>query len=152
MQPRRARPDDVPALVGLRAQMFTSMGTDPSDPLWRANAERWFAERIDDPSHCMLVLELDGQVVCGGTAMIRDAAPSPGVPQGRDIVISNICTLPPYRGRGCARRVFDALLGWARSTGVTRVELYATADGRPMYEAAGFTESRCPAMRCSIGS
>ncbi len=148
---RRAGPDDVSDLVALRGLMFEAMGAG-SGGAWRDNAAAWFAERVSDPAYGIVVVTEDGRVVSCATASVRDAAPSPGVPAGGDVLISNVCTYPEDRGRGHGRRAFEAVMEWARGTGVGRAELMATADGRGMYERAGFVENPCPAMRAPLGA
>lgn len=136
--------------MALRAEMFSAMGVPETDRAWRANARTWFADRLDHPDYCIVVVDLDGTVVACAVGAVRDAAPSPGVPDGRDVLVSNVCTLPAHRGRGHARAAFGAVMDWARRTGVGRAELMATGEGRTMYEAAGFRESTFPAMRASL--
>nr|WP_179670295.1 GNAT family N-acetyltransferase [Nocardioides thalensis] len=148
---RKAATPDVDALVDLRAEMFAAMGVAGAGEQWRDHARRWFVERLDDPDYCLAVVEVDGSVVSCATGAIRDAAPSPGVPDGRDVLISNVCTAPDHRGRGYGQAAFDAVMTWARQTGVGRAELMATGAGRGMYVRAGFRETAFPAMRASLG-
>ena len=136
-------------LVELRAEMFHAMGVDASGA-WRQNAREWFSQRVGTPGVGIFVVEDSGHVVACAMGAIRDAAPSPSVPEGRDVLLSNVCTLPQWRGRGHGRRAFDAVMAWARDTGVGRVELMATADGRGMYERAGFVVNASPAMRMRL--
>lgn len=149
---RRARPDDVPALVRLRALMFEAMGVPADDQAWQESAGRWFHERLDHTDHRVVVVEDAATEVVIACAMgaIRDAAPSPTVPDGRDVLISNVCTDPGFRGRGHARAAFTAVLDWARDTGIERAELLATDQGRAMYARAGFTTSAHPVMRARL--
>ena len=142
---------DVGALVRLRAEMFKAMGVDDGSETWRSNAQAWFRERIDDPTYGIFVVERDGGVVACAVGALRDAAPSPAVPTGGDVLISNVCTDPSSRGRGYGRAVFDAVMQWARQTGVGRAELMATSDGRHIYERAGFKITDAPAMRTRLG-
>lgn len=147
---RQATLADVDALVRLRAEMFAAMGVPETGGEWRAHARRWFADRIDDADYRLVVVEVDGEVVSCAVGAIRDAAPSPSVPEGRDVLISNVCTAPAHRGHGHGQAAFDAVMAWARRTGVGRAELMATELGRGMYVSAGFREERCPAMRAAL--
>ena len=79
----------------------------------------------------------------------RDRGGVPG-PGGGDVLISNVCTQPRARRQGHGQAAFTAVLDWARSTGAARAELMATGDGLTLYEAAGFTATRFPAMRASL--
>ena len=130
--------------------MFEAMGLSSTADQWRVAARDWFARRLDDPSYGIFVVEHGNRVVSCAMGAVRDAAPSPSAPDGRDVLISNICTSPEARGRGHGRRAFEAVLEWARATGVARAELMATEAGRRMYERAGFAPTRFPAMRAAL--
>ncbi len=129
------------------------MGTPGhADPAWQRVAAAWFTGRLDDDEDaCIVVVEVDGQVVATAMGAIRDAAPSPAVPGGCDVLVSNIATLPEARCRGHARAAFEEVMRWAVDTGVDRAELMATDAGRSMYEGAGFRETSYPAMRAQLG-
>ena len=96
------------------------------------------------------MVEADGEVVAAAVGGIRDAAPSPACPTGRDVLISNVCTFPERRGSGYGSDAFTAVMEWARGTGVRRIELMATDTGRGIYERAGFAATRWPAMRAAL--
>lgn len=147
---RRAAAVDVAALVALRAEMFAAMGIDASGEAWRVAAHEWFERRLDDPDFGIFVVEDGGVVVASAVGAIRDAAPSPSCPKGRDVLINNVCALPAYRGRGLGAAAFDAVLAWARGTGVERAELMATDGGRRIYEKAGFVVNSSLAMRAML--
>ncbi len=147
---RTATERDLEVLVELRAEMFRSMGVPGTDPAWRANARRWFADRLDRPDHRIVVVEVAGTVVACAVGAVRDAAPSPGAPDGGDVLVSNVCTTPPARGRGHGRAAFEAVMAWARTTGAGRAELMATDAGRPLYQQAGFVVQDCLAMRAPL--
>lgn len=147
---RPAAAGDLDTLVELRAEMFRSMGTSDTSGPWREKARQWFADRLDHGGHCIVVVEADGAVVACAVGAIRDAAPSPGCPEGRDVLVSNVCTAAASRGRGYGTAAFEAVMTWARQTGVGRAELMATAAGQPLYERAGFVVQGCPAMRARL--
>ena len=147
---RSAHDRDVPALVELRGEMFKAMGVTEQDPSWRKQARLWFIERLENPSYCIVVIEAKGAVVACALGAIRDAAPSPAVPAGRDVLISNVCVFPSVRGRGYGRAAFTAVMDWARASGVGRAELVATTAGAAIYREAGFTHSEHPLMRAEL--
>lgn len=148
---RRAEAEDVPAVVQLRAEMFSAMGTPGTeDTTWQGAAADWFTARLQDPSTHIVVIEVGGQIVATAMASIRDAAPSPTAPRGQDVLISNVCTLPAERGLGYGRAAFQAAMTWAATTGVRRAELMATDEGRSMYHAAEFQDVVSTAMRAVL--
>ncbi|MBY4127406.1 GNAT family N-acetyltransferase [Rhodococcus fascians] len=147
---RHARPDDVGALVELRAEMFRAMGSVTEDDRWRAGAFDWFVSRLDDSDYGIFVVEHHGVVVACAMGAVRDAAPSPASPDGRSVLISNVCTAPDERGNGFGRRAFEAVMVWARRTGVARAELTATPSGAGIYRRHGFVTNAFPAMRATL--
>ena len=65
--------------------------------------------------------------------------------------MSNVVTVPTFRGRGLARGCLEALVEWFRdSTAVHDVNLSATADGSMLYHRLGFAERAYPSMRLTI--
>lgn len=74
--------------------MFQAMGVPERGSGWRGRAQRWFVKRIDDPSYRIVVVEDAESIVACAMGAVRDAAPSPEVPYGRDVLVSNVCTRP----------------------------------------------------------
>ncbi|MBT0772793.1 GNAT family N-acetyltransferase [Kineosporia sp. J2-2] len=148
---RPAETGDLPALVGLRAEMFKAMGVPETEPQWRAQAALWLGERIDHPDHHLVVVEHEGRVVSCALGSLTESAPTPARAWGWDLHVSNVCTHPDHRGRGFGRIALRAVLDWGRSQpGPVRAKLFATAFGRAMYEKAGFAEVTWPAMRADL--
>ena len=139
---------DLPDLVHLRAEMFAALGTSDTAPGWQEQAERWFTARIGSPGgHCLKVIRVDGRVVSGALGSLSESQPSPTRPFGQDLYISNVCTLPDFRGRGYADAVFTAVLDWGRrQPPPVRARLFATSAGRGMYERSGFVPNAWPVL------
>ncbi|MDE9367274.1 GNAT family N-acetyltransferase [Luteipulveratus sp. YIM 133132] len=150
---RRARAADRDAFVALRAAMFEAMGVaDAEGERWREAAAAWFDATWDSPDIALFVAEVGGEVVASAMATLRRVVPSPGAAGGRQVLVHNVCTLPHARGHGHAQAVFDALMVWVREeSGAEGAELFATGQGRGMYERVGFREVTFPAMRLSLG-
>ncbi|WP_406458291.1 GNAT family N-acetyltransferase [Streptomyces sp. NBC_00876] len=149
---RRATPADVGALVRLRALMLSGMGMDAGDDSapWRADAARWFADRIPRAEEFAAFVVEDpelGVVACAVGAC--DAhAPGPGNPTGLHGHVSNVSTDPRRRRLGYARACVDAVLTWfGQETRVTVIGLNATQDGAGLYESFGFAPPRHPALQ-----
>jgi GNAT superfamily N-acetyltransferase len=54
-------------------------------------------------------------------------------------LVLNVYVEPHWRRRGLARRLMQEILEWAPTAGVARLVLHASREGRPLYEALGFT-------------
>lgn len=151
---REATASDADAMLALRLLMFEAMGVSPerlADPSWRLTAHGWFIDRIPAGGVHVVVAEVDGLVVSGAVGEVTALIPCPSAPNGSVGLISNLATLPDFRGRGLASAVTDDLLQWFREqTDVTRVDLFATPGGASLYTPRGFTARSFAAMSLSV--
>jgi len=149
---RTATPGDRKAFVRLRTVMFAAMGVPDVDQLgWQREAGAWFEARCTAPEVEVVVVDVDGTVVACAMGEVVERAPSPSVPSGRSVIVSNVCTLPEHRGHGYASRALEELMSWVRAeSGAGAASLFATAQGRGMYERLGFREHAYPEMRLRL--
>ena len=139
---RRATVADLPTLVTLRLALFRAMDVfgdlTEEGPLATALTE-YFATGIPAGRfYPWLACDAAGAAIgCGGLVFLQ-RPPSPDNPSGREAYVMNIYTIPAWRGRGVAGQLLGQILGFARNSGVTVVRLHATAQGRSIYERAGF--------------
>ncbi len=136
---RRATVHDAAELTRLRDLMYEAMGIDASALEWQASCHDAFVRRLAQPDRfAAFVVENDGRVVSCGVGWVEEYLPSPRQYDGRRGHIASMSTEPAARRRGHARAVFAALMAWFASYDVPRVDLRATPDGQPLYEAFGF--------------
>jgi GNAT superfamily N-acetyltransferase len=139
---RRATLDDQEVLIRLRTALFRDMDElhDQGKGKQLAAAMREFLT-TDLPSErfiAWLVVDDSGEAIgCGGLVFLQKP-PSMGNYSGREAYIMNMYTMPAWRGRGIASQLMGTILAFVRESGVTRVRLHATNQGRPIYERAGF--------------
>lgn len=141
---------DVDDLVSLRAAMFIEFGSAPevvARAEWRRAAEEWFTASLASPVVRIAVIRMANRAVACGVAQLRHDIPSPFNPGGRIAYVSAVMTRADSRGRGYARAVMTHLDEWAAEVGAGRLELFATHQGRPLYESMGYTVHGEPAMR-----
>ena len=134
---RRATPEDAQALTRLRGLMHQAMGDELNDA-WRQACEQDFRRRLATDVFVAFVVEVDGQAVSGGAGWLEEHLPSPYQLDARRGHIASMSTEPDHKRQGYAREVFEALMGWFAERDILRVDLRATADGQPLYEAFGF--------------
>ena len=138
---RRAVVADAADLTRLRGLMLASMGRDVDAPGWVEASEAAFARRLAEPDRfAAWVVEVDGRAVSSGAGWLEEHLPAPGTWDGRRGHIASMSTEPAHQRQGHGRAIFTALMDWFASLGVPRVDLRATPDGRPLYEAFGFRE------------
>ncbi len=82
--------------------------------------------------------EHDGIAVGVVTMLLLDLAPRPEDTSGVDGYIINMYVAPNHRRRGLGRQLLAACRREADQLGLRRLLLYATPDGKPLYERAGF--------------
>ncbi len=77
---------------------------------------------------------------CVGTVsmLLLEMPPKPDELRTREGYLINMYVVPDRRRGGVGWMLVEACLAGAAALGVRRLLLHATADGRPMYERAGF--------------
>lgn len=145
-QIRRATDAEVDALAHHRVSMFRDMGVldeEHAESLRHASAE-YFRRAMASGEYVAWVAVSDDSppvIVAGAGLRIDQILPRPGqrgTNLGPDGMLLNVYTEPAWRRRGLALRLVQQILEWARERGIERVNLHASADGRPVYEQAGF--------------
>ncbi|MFD6467958.1 GNAT family N-acetyltransferase [Streptomyces goshikiensis] len=136
---------------------MASLGVDPgpADSPWRETADGWFRERITARTdlRCLVVGGAPGEpLLATGMAWVTYHLPSPRWTDGRRGYLDGIVTDETARGRGHGRRIVDGLVSWLNDSGIHYIQLHASADGAPVYTAAGFTQARYPAMDLITGT
>ncbi len=148
---RRATLDDIPALVELRAAMFTAMG-DPlvSETPWRDASAAWFEQHLGVDA-CVYVVDLGGELISAALGFVHTATPSPSSLTDVRGHVSNVVTMDEHRRRGHARSCLEALLSWFREeTEADRVDLAASDDGVALYESLGWERRVHPTLRLTF--
>jgi ribosomal protein S18 acetylase RimI-like enzyme len=59
--------------------------------------------------------------------------------QGIEAYILNMYTVPEYRGKGLAKKLLENCIDESKKSGVKRIWLHASEDGKPLYKKMGFT-------------
>ena len=70
--------------------------------------------------------------------LLLDLAPRPEDASGREGFLINMYVAPTNRRRGLGSLLLGECLRAARELNLRRVVLYATEEGKPLYEASGF--------------
>ena len=105
-------------------------------------SRRYYETCFPEDSHAAWLV-FDGEEVVGtGAVSFYQVMPTYHNPSGKKAYIMNMYTRPDYRRRGIAHRVLELLTAEAEMRQIDVVTLEATAAGRPLYEAFGFTAMR----------
>lgn len=114
---RTATADDIPAIMQMRAAVG-----------WAAHD--WALRLAIEPANarCFIVEASDGDAAGVGSGV---AYPPLGI-------VGNMIVMEGHRRRGIGAAVLSAVVERLREQGCSRLELYATREGRPLYERHGF--------------
>jgi GNAT superfamily N-acetyltransferase len=144
---RPATLDDADVMARHRIAMFTAMGV----PLDIAELDRafraWLASVMPAGTYRAWLAEAaDGSVAAGGGITIIPWPPGPRYAGDRLAFVYNVYTEPAHRRRGLARLIMETIHAWCRDERIGSMALNASRDGKPLYEAMGYTESPSPMM------
>ena len=141
---RLATVEDVDELVRLRLDFLKEVGNveDGADCGELCALMRGYLLRKLPPGEFLAwVAESDGALVATSGVTLFERPPNGANPAGLEAYLSNMYTLPGWRGRGVGTALVAAVVAHLKTTRVRRVWLHATEEGRPVYAKAGFVPS-----------
>jgi ribosomal protein S18 acetylase RimI-like enzyme len=141
MRIRRAGAHDLVLVSRMRlAFLADHRGVEPQSfgPDFADHTRRFLELRHRSGNLQSWIAEEDRQCVGVVSMLILDMPPRPDEPRTWEGYIINMYVSPAARRRGIGRALFDACIGSAPESGLRRILLHATDDGRPLYEKAGF--------------
>jgi len=138
---REATPADIPVLIRHRRSMWWDMGRQDLEVLEQMDvaAREYFSAAVPDGSYRGFLAVNDKDEVVGGGGIV--ISPWPGSfrqEKPRRAMILNMYVEKPYRRRGIARALMEAMIEWCRNEDFGYVGLHASDEGRPLYEKLGF--------------
>src|SRR6266571_7750265 len=143
---RRATLEDAERLAELRIDFLREeMGAGAESgesETWKEAICQYFREKIPTDGFVAWIAEAEGKIVGTSGMVFVEWPPSEHDLLGKEAFILNMYTLPEWRGKGIASHLLRELLAYARQAGTRHVRLYATEDGRPVYDKAGFVEKK----------
>lgn len=134
---RLAGNGDVENLVRLRQDYF-KLTAGASDTDFDSGLLADYFRKHLGRNLLAVIGEIDGVVAASAFLVIIDWPPGPMFPHGKMGRVANVLTYPPYRGRGLATGVMRKLIEEARRLGISRLDLFATAEGEKLYRKLGF--------------
>ena len=138
---RFATKDDIEKLMSSRLEMLKAVNNLPEDYKYSDEMVQETREYFLNGNH-ITVLATDGEMVVGcATMSFIKIMPTFDHPTGRRAHLMNVYTRREYRRQGIARKMLELLIEETWEKGATEISLDATAEGRPLYESMGFTDS-----------
>ncbi|MFG3123030.1 GNAT family N-acetyltransferase [Streptomyces sp. NPDC048208] len=152
---RRALPEDAREVLRLRQVMIDSVSGGGDAGTWHEESLPALRTRLADPDDTFAAFVVDHPERAGtlaalaaGTVEYRIGRESN--PLGTVGFVFSVATDPGTRRRGYSRACMDELLAWFRERGARQIQLTASADARPLYEALGFKPKPDPLMELRL--
>lgn len=140
-QIRLATLEDVDELIALRTDFLKEVGNfkagADAGELGAAMRE-YLARKMPAGEFLAWVAVAGGAVVATSGVTIFERPPNGANPAGLEAYLSNMYTVPAWRGRGVGTALVATVVAHLKTTGVRRIWLHATEQGRPVYAKAGF--------------
>ncbi|WP_189545338.1 GNAT family N-acetyltransferase [Streptomyces gelaticus] len=148
---RQAVEDDIPELVRLREMLFENLGGYFFSPVsgsgaWLDTLAVVLKEQLTSDAVRVLVVDGASGLAACAIGTIEQRLPGPHLCNGRIGQVIGVITDPGYRRLGYSRSLMRGLLDWFRESDVARVDLYASAEGEPLYRELGFTNHPDPSL------
>ncbi len=141
---RLATLDDVDELVRLRLEFLEEVGSVKDDvdvgELGAAMRD-YLVRKMPSGGFMAWVAEDEGAIVATSGVTIFERPPNGANIAGLEAYLSNMYTLPAWRGRGVGTALVTTIVAHLKATRVRRIWLHATEQGRPVYAKAGFVPS-----------
>jgi len=149
---RQAGQYDLVELLRLWALLFdeladTFFNSASGEDGWLDALAVVLTEQLTSDSVRILVVDGEGgRLAACGIGVVEQRLPGPHLLNGRIGQVVGVVTDLAHRRRGHSRAIMRELLDWFRERGVSRVDLYASAEGEPLYRELGFTDLPDPAL------
>ena len=140
MNYRLAIKEDIPLLIELRKRQLIDEGQNP-DVNMDQELVKFFNNYFADNTLVEWVAEEDGKIVGTAAILFFEFPPAFTNPSGIKGYITNMYTVPEYRGQGLASELLKKVLDEARSRSVKNILLAASDMGKPVYKKVGFEEA-----------
>ena len=142
---RKATPDDASLLAQTRVQFLNEVNSnstgDDNEELF-INNKIYFEKAFQDKSFVAWIAFDNNEIAATSGLTLFSLPPNRSCPDGKVAYISNMYTLPNYRGKSIASHIFSLIMNEAKGLGYTKVILHATDLGRPIYTKFGFVDSK----------
>jgi GNAT superfamily N-acetyltransferase len=149
---RKATAGDIGLLIDLRLDYLREDSGElkkQDEKAIRSQLSGYFKHNID-LGFTAIIAEADGKVASCAFLVVSEKPANLHFINGISGTVLNVITYSQYRRQGVASKVLSALIEEAKVLGVSQLELFATPQGRPLYEKLGFNSPQYTAMRLKL--
>lgn len=150
---RLARPADAAQMAELRVAMQREV-KDLAEAAIHADSvaqiRAFFDESLATQNYIGAVADMDGSLVAANGLVFYRRPPGLKGNSGLIGYVTNVYTVPQWRGRGIASALMKILIGEARRLKLDKIHLGATDDGVGVYRKCGFLPVNHTAMEMNL--
>lgn len=151
---RRARNDDIPALIDYRVRFLNELNHHSEDDetrILRESLLEYFNKAIPSNDFIAWLAEYEGKIIAtSGMVVQQIPARYGGVESGKLGYLLNFYTIPRARRKGIGTLLLSKLIEEAKSLGLRYLYLHASKDGINIYRRAGFVEPEQPELALKL--
>ena len=150
---RKAMSEDIELLIALRLDYLREDNgrlCKSDENLIRSQLNSYFSRHIESYDFFAILGEVDGEITGSAFLTVCEKPANLAFMNGKTGTVLNVLTYPKFRRQGVATMVISALIEEAKAMDVSQLDLYATAQGKPLYEKFGFAPACCTAMRLKL--
>ncbi len=140
MRYRRAAIQEIDKLAELRKQQLADEGISADKDI-DAELQNFFTKKMNDGTLVEWIAEEEDVIIATAAIAFYEFPPTYTNKSGIKGYITNMYTMPEYRGRGLASSLLEKLVAEAKERGVEKLWLGASKMGRPVYLKFGFKET-----------
>lgn len=137
---RKADESDQAQLIALRTEYLTEhFGRLARRETIVAQLAAYYEAHLNRDFFAFLAEE-GGNVIACAFLVVQEKPANPRFISGKTGLLLNVYTREPYRRRGAATRLLEAVIEQAEKDGLSSIELTATEAGEPLYRKLGFAD------------
>lgn len=140
---RKATIDDISLLAKIRVDFLNevnNISTDTEELF--INNKAYFENALNNNSFVAWIALDNNEIVGTSGLTLYLLPPNRDYRDGKVAYISNMYTVPNFRGKGIASHLFSLIMNESKNLGYKKVLLNATDAGRSVYEKYGFIDAK----------
>jgi len=149
----KATIEDIKQLISLRFDYFAmekcSLSKSEEKDM-EAQLQKYFTKHLPIGDFIAILAKMDGKIVSTAFMVLTEKPANPIFITGITGTLLNVMTYPEYRRKGISTMVITEIITEAKKMGASSIDLFATEDGKPLYEKMGFIVPKCTAMRLQL--
>lgn len=129
-------------IISLRLALLKELGelsSPQEEHLMETSTREYLQKALVNNEFISYMVEANGEPVSISGMVLFKRPPYLENLKGIEAYILNMYTAPEYRGKGLAKQLLEHCIDECKKSGVKRIWLHASEDGKPLYKKMGFT-------------